>query len=169
MSSNPEILAHWLRDAHAMEEQAESMLKAQASRLENYPDLKARIEQHLVETQGQAKKIETVLKDRGGRSMMKDAGAKLMANMQGLAGAMAADEAVKGAQASYAFENFEISSYRALAAAAEECGDAEVKAVAEDILHEEQAMAKWLEDHIPAVVKTYLAREAAGAEYESKR
>ncbi|VEA60916.1 YciE [Salmonella enterica subsp. salamae] len=40
----------WLRDAHAMEKQAESMLESMASRIENYPDIKARIEQHISET-----------------------------------------------------------------------------------------------------------------------
>ena len=35
----------WLRDAHAMEKQAESMLESMASRIDNYPDLRARIEQ----------------------------------------------------------------------------------------------------------------------------
>ncbi len=38
----------WLRDAHAMEKQAESMLESMASRIDNYPELRARIEQHLV-------------------------------------------------------------------------------------------------------------------------
>uniref|UniRef100_UPI0024E04E45 DUF892 family protein n=1 Tax=Escherichia coli TaxID=562 RepID=UPI0024E04E45 len=39
----------WLRDAHAMEKQAESMLESMASRIDNYPELRARIEQHLRE------------------------------------------------------------------------------------------------------------------------
>uniref|UniRef100_UPI00191242B9 DUF892 family protein n=1 Tax=Klebsiella grimontii TaxID=2058152 RepID=UPI00191242B9 len=37
----------WLRDAHAMEKQAESMLESMAGRIDNYPDLRARIEQHV--------------------------------------------------------------------------------------------------------------------------
>lgn len=40
----------WLRDAHAMEKQAESMLESMAGRIDNYPDLRARIEQHINET-----------------------------------------------------------------------------------------------------------------------
>ena len=32
-----EHLLDWLRDAHAMEQQAEQMLKAQAARIEHYP------------------------------------------------------------------------------------------------------------------------------------
>mgnify|MGYP004594333275 CR=1 FL=1 len=39
----------WLRDAHAMEKQAESMLESMAGRIDNYPDLRSRIEQHVTE------------------------------------------------------------------------------------------------------------------------
>lgn len=42
-----ENLLDWLRDAHAMEEQAEKMLTSTAERLQNYPELRARIEQHI--------------------------------------------------------------------------------------------------------------------------
>ena len=49
-------LEDWLRDAHAMEKQAEEMLKAQAKRIEHYPALSARIDQHLHETEHQANK-----------------------------------------------------------------------------------------------------------------
>lgn len=50
MATPQENLLDWLRDAHAMEQQAEKMLKAQSERLEHYPALKARIEQHIQET-----------------------------------------------------------------------------------------------------------------------
>lgn len=43
MSEVREWLVQWLRDAHAMEEQAETMLNAQLSRLESYPELSDRI------------------------------------------------------------------------------------------------------------------------------
>ena len=39
-----EELDQWLRNAHAMEEQAEKMLKAPSSRIENYPELAAGVE-----------------------------------------------------------------------------------------------------------------------------
>src|SRR3546814_20962275 len=54
MATAEEHLMDWLRDAHAMEEQAEKMLRATAGRLENYPDLKARLESHAPETHRQA-------------------------------------------------------------------------------------------------------------------
>src|SRR3546814_6934624 len=63
-----ERLIEWLRDAHAMEAQAETMLNKQASRIEHYPELKARIEQHITETQNQAKLIEGCLQRYDKRS-----------------------------------------------------------------------------------------------------
>lgn len=61
MTSPKEHLVHWLRDAHAMEEQAESMLIAQADRLDDYPMLQARIRQHIEETREQRYNLESCL------------------------------------------------------------------------------------------------------------
>ena len=70
----------WLRDAHAMEKQAESMLESMASRIDNYPELRARIEQHLSETKNQIVQLETIL-DRNdiSRSVIKDSMSKIAA------------------------------------------------------------------------------------------
>lgn len=40
MTSPEEHLMDWLRDAHAMEKQAETMLSAMAGRLQHYPSSK---------------------------------------------------------------------------------------------------------------------------------
>lgn len=163
MSDKQYRLSQWLRDAHAMEEQAETMLNAQASRLENYPELRQRIEQHITETQRQAKRIEECVERLGSsESTVKDAGAKMTAMMQGLGGMFAGDEVVKGAMASYAFEHFEISAYTALIGAAEEAGDQQTATVCREILREEEQMADWLKQHLPAVTREFLAREATG-------
>ena len=62
MSSDPMQQLHsWLKDAHAMEEQAEQMLTAQAKRLEHYPKLQARITQHIDEPKSQAARLEECL------------------------------------------------------------------------------------------------------------
>ena len=66
MASAEERLMEWLRDAHAAEEQAETMLRGMAGRIENYPDLRARIEQHIGETQRQAKLVRGCIERRGG-------------------------------------------------------------------------------------------------------
>ena len=163
MATSDERLIQWLRDAHAMEEQAETMLSAQASRLENYPELRQRIEQHISETQNQARRLEECITRLGSdTSSMKDAAGKFTASMQGLSGVFAGDEVVKGGMAGYTFEHFEISAYSALVAAAEMVGDQQTATVCREILAEEQAMADWLKEHLPSVTQQYLQREEAG-------
>lgn len=152
----------WLRDAHAMEQQAISMLEAQSERLETYPELKAAILRHLDETRIQAQMLERCLVRLGDdTSTFKDMTGRLMAFGQGLVGSMVEDEVVKGALASFAFEEMEIGTYRLMIAAADVVGDAETKAVLEQILDEEVAMADWLYDHLPVVTAEFLRRDAA--------
>ena len=152
-----EHLLDWLRDAHAMEEQAETMLKAMEGRLEHYPQLRARISQHIQETQNQAQRLRQCIQDLGGdTSLLKDMTGKFMATMQGFSGAMASDEVVKGAMFSYAFEHMEIAAYRNIIAAARIVGDSRTAQVCESILAEEIAMAAWLEDNMGAVVSQFL-------------
>lgn len=163
MTETSDRLIQWLRDAHAMEEQAETMLKAQASRLENYPELRQRIEQHVSETQSQARRLEECIGRLGSdTSSMKDTAGKMTAMMQGMGGVFAGDEVVKGAMAGYTFEHFEISSYTVLIAAAEAAGDQQTASICREILSEEQAMADWLREHLPNVTRQYLQREETG-------
>ena len=159
----------WLRDAHAMEEQAEQMLQAQARRIENYPDLSARINQHIEETRSQKQRLETCMEMRGtSRSMMKDTAGKFTAMMQGFGGMFAGDEVVKGVMASYAFEHMEIAAYRILAAAARTAGDQSTAETCDAVCRQEEAMAAWLQDHMQDVTRTYLHRTVAAPD-DAKR
>lgn len=165
MAHPDDRLAQWLRDAHAMEMQALKMMEGQVERLENYPELRARIRQHIDETRGQADRLEACIGKRGKEtSTLKDAAGRMMAMMQSMSGVFAGDEVVKGAMASYTFEHLEIASYRTLIAAAERVGDEETRRVCEENLKEEEAMAAWLADHLPATTQKYLEREMAGVE-----
>lgn len=138
----------WLRDAHAMEKQAESMLESMASRIENYPDIKARIEQHISETKHQITMLEEVL-DRNGisRSVLKDSMSKMAAMGQSIGGMFPSDEIVKGSISGYVFEQFEIACYTSLLAAAKKAGDTASIPTIEAILKEEMQMADWLIKH----------------------
>lgn len=154
-------LEDWLRDAHAMEKQAEKMLKSQASRLEHYPKLQQRIEQHITETQHQSEKLEYCLTLLGSdASAMKDMGAQLSAFGQAVGGMMAEDEVVKGGLASYAFEHFEIASYKAIIKAAEMASQPEIAKVCQEILQEEVAMADWLSQNLGDTTREYLERDS---------
>lgn len=152
----------WLRDAHAMEEQAETMLSGMLSRLENYPELSARIRDHIVETQGQAEALRRLLEEREtSSSLMKDAIGKMTAMGQAMSGIFTSDEVVKGTMASYTFEHMEIAAYVVLIAAAEQLGDHAAIPVYERILAEERAMADWLAENAPETTRRFLLRDAA--------
>ncbi|MBN6150197.1 ferritin-like domain-containing protein [Xanthomonas sp. AmX2] len=161
MTEPKENLLNWLRDAHAMEQQAEQMLKAQAARIEHYPALKARIEEHLQETLGQQRLLEACIERLGSSpSLIKDTMGKVAAFGQAVGGMANSDEIVKGAMASYVFENLEIASYTSLIAAARTAGDIETQRACEQILPQEQAMAKWILDHLPQLTEEFLVRDA---------
>jgi ferritin-like metal-binding protein YciE len=164
MSQNDdERLDQWLRDAHAMEQQAVKMLDSMAERIENYPDLKARIARHAEETRLQAATIEDCLKRRGTDvSTLKDVAGKFMGMSQGLSGLVVGDEIIKGSMAGYTFEHMEIASYKVLIATAERAGDTETRDACRAILKEEEEMAAWLAEHLKPTTLRYLEREASG-------
>ena len=156
----------WLRDAHAMEKQAESMLESMASRIDNYPDLRARIEQHISETKHQITILEGILDQNNiSRSVIKDYMSKMAALGQSIGGMFPSDEIVKGSISSYVFEQFEIACYTSLLAAAQKAGDTAAIPAIESILNEEKQMAEWLINHIPQTTEQFLLRsEADGVE-----
>jgi ferritin-like metal-binding protein YciE len=149
----------WLRDAHAMEKQAETMLQSMAKRIEHYPDLKSRIEQHLTETQRQIAVLENILEQNGiNRSVLKDSMSKIAAMGQAIGGMFPSDEIIKGAISGYVFEQFEIACYTALLTAAKKAGDVAAVPEIQSILAEERDMAEWLLHHLPDVTEQFIMR-----------
>jgi ferritin-like metal-binding protein YciE len=158
MSSTSETINQWLRDAHAAERQAETMLSTAVDRVRDYPELSARISEHLEETRQQRSSLERCLEKRGAStSTMKDMAGKMSATMQGMFQAMSEDEVVKTVLFSYAFEQMEIASYRILVTACALEGDHETRQVCSDILDQEIAMAAWLEGHSDEITTAYLS------------
>jgi len=159
-----ERLMQWLRDAHAMEKQAETMLAGMESRIEHYPHLRKRLAQHLKETQHQAQRLDDAIGRLGGStSALKDTVASLTSLMQTLMTGMAGDEVMKGLLAGYTFEHFEIGSYRILLAAAGTLGDVETARILRENLREEEDMAQWLSTNIDPLTAEYLERERNGS------
>jgi ferritin-like metal-binding protein YciE len=157
-----ERLVRWLGDAHAMETDAEAMLKAFGSRIEHYPGLKQRVEQHVIETQSQARRIEARLQALGSSTpAVRDMAAGVMGSLHAAGNAMMSDEVLKGVGISYAFEHMEIASYRNLLFAAETLGDMETARLCREIIPEEQAMADWLFQHQQDLVQQFLALDAS--------
>lgn len=130
-----------------------------ASRIENYPELRSRIEQHISETKNQLSQLESIL-DRNNisRSVIKDSMSKMAAFGQSIGGIFPSDEIVKGSISGYVFEQFEIACYTSLLAAAKNAGDTASVPIIEAILNEEKQMAEWLLNHIPDTTEQFMVR-----------
>lgn len=170
MADTRETMIAWLRDAYAMERQAIDMMEAHSGRLDSYPEMKARIDRHIAETKGQAHRLEDCLKALGtDASSLKTGLARASSLMQSILGSASGDEVVKNAIGEASFERFEAANYRCLIAAAEACGDAEVRRVCEQNLHEELEMAEWLDSHLPLLVRKYMGLKEVAGTAEAKR
>ncbi|MCB1882571.1 MAG: ferritin-like domain-containing protein [Geminicoccaceae bacterium] len=164
-TSKRDLLIVALRNAYALEGQAETNLSTIHGRLEHYPELKARIGQHLEETKRQKARVEECLGQLGeSPSSLKETATKLAASVQGMFHMTADDEVLKNAFTAYAFEHFEIASYKSLIAMAEACGETQIATACQGILREEETTAQWLGENIESITRAYVGRETAGLE-----
>lgn len=156
------VFASGLKNAHAMEKQALSILKPQVKRIENYPDMRARIDQHITETEGQISRLETIFDQIDeSHSGFKDMVLSMGGAMAALGHAAAGDEILKDTFANYAFEHYEIAAYKSLIALSETVTGNGVTSLLRQTLSEEEQMAQWIGDHVGLVTAQYLAlREA---------
>ncbi|HKU95604.1 MAG TPA: DUF892 family protein [Vineibacter sp.] len=164
MARAEERLMEWLRDAHAMEEQAEQMLRTTAHRLKDYPQIRDKLIRHLEQTRRQAITVRGCIERRGGDiSFVKDMVARTTALAQGLGALFVSDDVVKALLALHTFEQMEIGAYTILIAAAERVADDETKEACAAILAEERDMAEWLAAQFVPVTIEYLSREQSKA------
>ncbi|MET3971958.1 ferritin-like metal-binding protein YciE [Bradyrhizobium sp. S3.9.1] len=153
-----------LRNAHAMEIQARELMERQSERLDEYPEVKAKLTAHLHETNEQLKRLERCLDACGeSTSSLKDTTQSVMANMQAMAHAAAGDEILKNTFANNAFENFEIAAYKSLIALCDSAGAPEAKADLEISLKEEQRMAAWIDSNVEKVTREYVEHQRRAA------
>lgn len=152
-----------LVNAHALEQQAAQLLQRQLERLEDFPHLEARLREHIAESHRQQRRVGDLLQDLGqSNSSMKDFGLGLLGNVASLVHVPAADELVKNNFANYAFEHYEIATYRTLITMARAAGaDAHIPVLQQN-LDEEQAMADWISEHLEDTCLTFIRRETAG-------
>ena len=128
---------NWLRDAHAMEKQAESLLVATIRRLDNEPQLRTRLEQHLYETRRQLSALQDIIaRNHISRSALKDAMSRVAALGQTIGIMLPGDEVIKVIITAYVFAHFEVACYTALLTA--------------------RGMADWLLHYLPALTGQYL-------------
>jgi ferritin-like metal-binding protein YciE len=152
-----------LKNAHAMENQALSIMKPQLSRIESYPEVAAKLEQHIRETEGQIARLEELLTSLAeDHSALKDMALSLSGSMAALGHTVAGDEIIKNSLANFAFENFEIAAYNSLLTLAEFGNFSAMTAPLQANLSEEIAMAKWLEDNLRPLTIKFASLKQAG-------
>ena len=146
MTDTDDIFVTGLRNAHAMENQALSIMKPQVSRIENYPEVAHRLQQHITETEGQIQRLEQILEGLGeSRSMLKDAVLSMGGAMAAIGHTVAPDEIIKNSIANFAFENYEIAAYKSLLALANQASNSSATSLLQQTLQEELSMAEWLD------------------------
>ena len=169
MPASPDVIRDLfvigLKDAHALENQALALINRQLDRLESYPDVAQRLQQHKAETDGHIQRVEQILSSLDeSHSSLKDAALSLTGNLAALAHTVAGDEILKNSFASFAFENFEAASYTGLVTLAEAGSFTSAIPLLRQTLDEELAMAKWLQDHLPSVTKRFIELKSAGVQ-----
>ena len=152
-----------LKNAHAMENQALSIMKPQVSRIENYPEVAAKLEQHISETEGQIVRLNELLTSLAeDHSTLKDMALSLTGSMAALGHTVAGDEIIQNSFANFAFENFEIAAYNSLITLAEFGNFPAMTSALQANLDEEIAMAKWLEDNLRPLTLKFASLKQAG-------
>ncbi|KKX27613.1 ferritin-like domain-containing protein [Rhizobium sp. LC145] len=157
------IFVTGLKNAHAMENQALSIMKPQVKRIENYPEVARKLEQHIRETEGQITRLEEVLDSLSeDRSMLKDVALSFTGSMAAMGHSIAGDEILKNSFANFAFENYEIAAYKSLITIADLGGFPGHVAALKANLDEEMAMAKWLDENLRSVTVKFASLKEAG-------
>jgi ferritin-like metal-binding protein YciE len=152
-----EIYIIGLKNAHAMENQALSIMRPQLERLEHYPEMSRQLEAHIKETEEQLKRLDQLLDQHGeSSSSFKDTILSAFGSMASAGHVAAGDEILKNSFANSGFENYEIGAYTSLITCAEVTGDAAAKPLLEKSLQEEQRMAKWIADNTPMITRRFL-------------
>jgi ferritin-like metal-binding protein YciE len=156
-----DVLA-WLRDAHAMEAATVDNLEKLIGTVDDYPALQAQLRSHLTASRRQREEIERQLERLGeDTSKLKDWVMKAGGNVQPVLSWFTPDTVPKNCLAAYAYEKFEIASYRSLMGAADELGLSELRQMCERFIAEEKQFADFLFEQLPAITRQYLAGRAA--------
>ena len=89
-------------------------------------------------------------------------GVDMVGNLAPLAYIFAPDNILRNSFANFAFENYEVASYRSLIATAEIGNFGYAIPLLQQTLDEEVAMARFCHENLPALTQRYLRLRAAG-------
>ena len=147
MGQLKEQLIKHIDEAHAMEHNVLRMLDGMISTTDD-PEILDALEHHKMQTQGHADRMVERLEAH-------DASPSTVKQLGGVLGALAklplelvrGEKAGRNARDGYATEHLEIASYELLRRIAQKAGDEETATAAQEIIEEERAMAKVIEQN----------------------
>jgi ferritin-like metal-binding protein YciE len=152
-----EQLDGYLADAHAIEQQAISLLEG-GVKIAGEEGLERAFAEHLAETREHASRLEQRLDARGSSpSKVKDLGLRLGGFGHGAFFGAQPDSPMKLAGFAYAFEHLEIGAYELLGRVADRASDPDTAELASIIAAEERAAAERIASRWDAVVDATLA------------
>ena len=179
-------LIQYLNEAYGKEKELETALQAHIA-MTTRDAYKKRLKEHLKETKGQSKGLQSRIKQLGGKAeavpapgpdvVAEAAGAAQSALKKGVAAAKGPLHAVRGssepetmlknAKTEYAQEAEEIANYNAIVTLAEAVGDKETAKLARQYRREEERMSKFLEKTIVQLTKDVVRTEVPAAQRKS--
>lgn len=143
---NEQLIKH-IDEAHAMEQNILRMLDGMIATTDD-PEILDALEHHRMQTHGHADRMVRRLEAHGVTpSTVKQLGGVLGALAKMPLDFVRGEKAGRNARDGYAAEHMEIASYELLSRVAEKAGDAETAAEAREIIEEERAMAKVIEEN----------------------
>jgi len=159
MPTARELYILGLKNAHAMENQAQEILERQIERMDDYPQVQAKLREHLDETRQQLKRLDECLSNLDeSASTVKDTVMAFGSNIAAMAHAAAGDEVLKNTFANSALEHYEIAAYKSLMALSRAAGIGAESLLAES-LREEENMASWVDGHVLDITNDYLRQK----------
>lgn len=164
MSTTKDTINTWLRDAHATETQAETMLRGTASRNADYAQFSDLLNAEADKSDARARSLEACLVLRGSNtSSIKDAAAKVTAMGQALSGMFVGDEVVKAALATTTFARMQAASMRVLVAAVLQENDQQTADSCGALVEAHEGFANEIDSMLPNLTTEYLVRETDGS------
>lgn len=152
-----------LRNAHAVAHQGRKVLDAQLDRLENYPKVRAKLEENRQQKDLQLKRFEDILEKLGhSPSSLKDSAAAMGGTFSAMMNSGADDEILKNSFATFALANFEVAAFETLLLLAEAAGETESMPAIQECVSEERAAAAFIADHLRETGMRFLQLRTEG-------
>ena len=147
MGQLKEQLIKHIDEAHAMEQNVLRMLDGMISTTDD-PEILDALEHHKMQTQGHADRMAQRLEAHGASpSAVKQLGGVLGALAKMPLDLVRGEKAGRNARDGYATEHMEIAGYELLRRIAQKAGDEETATAAQEIIVEEKAMARLIEQN----------------------